>query len=237
MKIYYTDIKNLKDNRWDPNYWRNDLILAIEELKNFKFHLSRLEEISEVTIGQSGKRTFIEDGTVQYIVVGNLLPSGVDWNKKQRFIGENSFNDPKRSRLENDDILVVISGGGSIGRVTLVHNSNEILNISQDIARVKFHDFPVYSTLFFLQSKWGQAQIYRYENGTGVTHLNQKEVKSLLIPHLPIDINEWCLNKTLEINNLHLNYINTREGLDKLQKIHSKYIKEFENKIIRLGKR
>lgn len=232
MQLYFCNLSDLEGKRWDTNYWRRDLLVSIEQIQQFKLPVHKISDIAYVTIGQSGKRTFVEDEDVQYLVVGDLVASGVYYNKKPRYVAENSFNDPQRSRIQNEDLLVVISGGGSIGRSTMAYDVNGTTNISQDMALVRLNDFPIYSSLLFLQSKWGVAQILRFENGTGVTHLNQDEVKEILIPKFSEDINQWCKLKWEEIQELHRHAMTTKDknDWDNVDKKRLKLVEQFENK-------
>lgn len=233
MQLYFSKAEDLRNNRWDANYWRRDLLVSIEQLDSFKVPVFPLSEIAYVSIGQSGKRTFTEEEDVQYLVIGNLLATGIDFKKRPRYVEEESFNDPKRSRVENEDILLAISGGGSIGRTTMALGIKKPTNISQDIALVRLLDFPVYSTFLFLQSKWGVSQILRFENGTGVTHLNQDEVKNIRIPQFPEILEEWAKAKWLSFYNLHNEYLSTqtKESKEEAEQKRLLLIEEFEKKV------
>lgn len=234
MQLYFSKTEDLRNNRWDANYWRRDLLVSIEQLDSFKVPVFPLSEIAYVSIGQSGKRTFteVENEAVQYLVIGNLLAAGIDFKKRPRYVEAEGFNDPKRSRVENEDILLAISGGGSIGRTTLALGIEKPTNISQDIALVRFKDFPVYASFLFLQSKWGVSQILRFENGTGVTHLNQDEVKNIRIPQFPEILEEWAKTKWLSFYQLHNAYLNaqTKESKEEAEKKRLLLIAEFEKK-------
>lgn len=232
MQLYFCEVEDLRNNRWDSNYWRRDLLVSIEQLNSFKLPVFTLDEVSYITIGQSGKRTFIEEKDVQYIVIGDLIPTGINFNKRPRHVKSGSFNDPIRSRIQNEDVLMAISGGGSIGRTTLALEVENKTNISQDIALVRFNDFPIYSSFLFLQSKWGVSQILRFENGTGVTHLNQEEVKNIRVPLFPDNLEEWCRIKWLTIVQLHKEYLisPSKENKERLERKRLNLIQEFEKK-------
>lgn len=234
MNIYFTETKNLVGNRWDPNYWRMDLIILINQLNRFKIPMHPIEEVSVVGIGQTGKRTFISNEGIQYLVIGNLMSTGVNYNKKVRFVEEHGFNDPKRCRVENEDILLAISGSGSIERSTIVLGAERNLTISQDVARIRLEsDYPKYSTTLFLQSKWGVAQILRHENGTGLTHLKQEDIKKFIIPRCPTILEQWSKEKCLEINKLHNDFLisPSKENREKAETLRKKVVLEFEKKI------
>lgn len=234
MKIYFAKINDLKDNRWDPNYWRNDLIVLIEQIEQLKFTIHSLSDVAMISAGQTGRRTFISTEEVQYLIIRNVLPTGLNINHKVRYVAENSFNDPARARIENGDILTVVSGKGSIEKVAIVQGLEKKASVSQDVARIRLEDeFPHFSTITFLQSKWGQAQILRNENGTGTTHLTLDDLKAIRIPELNKQFEDWCQEEWNDIHELHSIYIDTgnEKALEQAEKKRVKLISMFERKL------
>lgn len=234
MKIYFAKVSDLKDNRWDPNYWRNDLIVLIEQIEQLKFPVHSISEVGTVSAGQTGKRTFVVSEEVQYLIIRNLLQTGLNLNYKVRYVEENSFNDPTRARVDNHDILTVVSGKGSIEKVTIVQGLEIKATVSQDVARIRLKEgYPVYSTVTFLQSKWGQAQILRNENGTGTTHLTLDDLKALRIPELNGPFEDWCREEWQDIHDLHTIYIetNNEKALEQAEKKRKKLIVDFEKRL------
>lgn len=234
MKIYFAKINDLKDNRWDPNYWRNDLIVLIEQIEQLKFPIHSLSEVASISAGQTGRRTFTTAEEVQYLIIRNLLPTGLNLNYKVRYVAENSFNDPARARIQNGDILTVVSGKGSIEKVTIVQGLEKKACVSQDVARIRLtENFPHFSTVTFLQSKWGQAQILRNENGTGTTHLTLDDLKAIRIPELNNQFEDWCREEWNDIYDLHTIYIDTGnvKALEQAEKKRMKFISTFERKL------
>lgn len=231
MQLFHIKKHQLRNEKWNVNYWRPDYLLLIEEAKKIKFSIKSLGEISDIQIGKSGKRYFIKLPEVRYITVGDILPTGINFSNKPKWIKREGFNDTPKSRIIEGDIMVVI--GGSIGKVSIAYDINEDLNVSQDIALVRPQEAPLYSTFLFLQSKWGLAQIFRLANGTGIYHLSTDELKSIIVPIFDENFEEWCKEEMESIKDLHRTAIQTDDKKDweALKKRRKELLTQFHKKM------
>lgn len=232
MNFYFVATENLKDERWDTNYWRPDLLVIIDQISRFKLDIIKLGTLGDISNGKSGSRIFTDNKEVQYLVITNLLKTGLNLRKKPRFVEEGGSNDPIRSRVRTGDILIPISGTGSIEKSTLVQDLDRKANISQDIARLRVDSDKVYSTALFLQSKWGVAQILRSEAGTGVTHLSLEDIRDFDIPLFPQDVEDWSREAMEALHLLHMDYVNqpNAEKKKRLEIERLRYVRLFESK-------
>jgi len=231
LQLFHIKKNQLVNEKWNANYWRPDYLLPIEEAKKIKFPLKTLGEVSDIQIGKSGKRYFINVPEVRYITVGDVLSTGINFSNEPKWIKRGGFNDTPKSRILENDIMIVISG--TIGKTSIAYDITEDLNVSQDIALVRLQEAPLYSTFLFLQSKWGLAQIFRLANGTGIYHLSTEELKRIIIPVFDEKFEEWCKNEMEIIKNLHRTALQTNNSKDweTVENRRIELLKQFHKKV------
>jgi hypothetical protein len=162
-----------------------------------------------ITRGQAGRREYPPQGTlvehqngsvkllpprarkavdgVLYLQVKNLARTGIDPTETpedKRYIQENSYNDPPRSRLRVGDIVLVNSGVGSLGRTIVFTDqySYSKVNISQHLTKFTVRDILPEWCCIYLQSMYGAHQMIREASGvSGQTYIDYDEIKSILI--------------------------------------------------------
>jgi len=187
--------KTLKDlmeekpsSRWDPEFWHSDSQELLETLsKNFRIDTLG-DHISMITYGQVGQRVYSKTGGVRYIQTINITDTGVNYWVKEAFIDEGSHNDPQRSRLVYEDLLLGNAGMGGLGKVTIFLDKDNKVNISQDIDLIRFEKINIYYVAVFLKSIYGQKQIWLRSRGVGAPKLPFGEIKEIKIPLLPTNI-------------------------------------------------
>ncbi len=160
-----------------------------------------------ITYGQVGRREYPPKGTrvsirngsvnlrlpdgarargVAYLQVRNLRRTGIDIYESpihERYIAEESYNDPPRSRLLPGDVAIVNSGVGSLGRCCVVPEGIGLCNVSQQITRIALDGVASEWVVAFLQSGFGASQVSRQFSGvSGQTYINFKGVRALRIP-------------------------------------------------------
>ena len=175
--------------RMDPEYWTPEYQKTMQILSR-KYKVRSLRNfITYITYGQVGRKSVGKRGKVQYIQVKNLIPTGIDFYRKPAKVPENSWNDPKRSRLQKNDILLSRNSFGGmstlLGRVVVVFKDYGKVNVSEDIDLIRVKDISPYYLGAFLKSRYGQFQIQRMRYGVRSIKLNFNQVKSIQIPILP----------------------------------------------------
>lgn len=172
--------------RMDPGFWDLKWLKLLKNLYVTGFKVARLGQfIKSITYGQVGSRHYDPSGEVFYLQTINITPTGIDIYKKLAKIKAGSYNDPLRSRVEQGDLLLVNSGVKPIGKAVAVVNTPGLMNISQDIDKIRLTGLePAYAAVFIL-CKYGNSQIWRICSGVGAPKINFGEVKSILIPVLP----------------------------------------------------
>lgn len=172
-------------SRWDTGYWHPRFGLG-----DFtKFKTKPLDDfIEHITYGQVGRREFVKKAsdTKCYLAAKNFIPTGIDWALKENFIKIGGWNDPKRSKPEIDDVLLIGVGVATTGRVAIVHKIENDFNFGQDVKLIRLNKKEInpYYVCLFLKSFFGQSQINRLKTGVGTLNLDFDEIKSIKIPIL-----------------------------------------------------
>jgi len=185
---FITILEGTKDtlHRIDADYWNPKYNILIEEMKK-RFKIKPLGEfVSFITYGQVGKRYYDKKGTVKYLQVVNILRTGIDYWIKPATIREGSHNDPARSRLKIQDVVLVNHGVGSIGKCIIMAKDPGKVNISQDIDLIRVTGLNPFFVCIFLNTKYGQQQIERQCSGvSGIVYIRFDDIKSIQIPIIP----------------------------------------------------
>src|SRR5258708_6261839 len=186
----------LRHNRWNAAYFEERFRQNEKNLKKLRsvplgdFIPEELPDGSKgITYGQVGARKLNPRGTVRYLQVINIKDTGIDFAVKPDRLTEGSHNDPERSRVAQNDILITNTGFRGtetlIGRCVVVNRNFGKLNISQDIDRVRVQNINPYYVGTFVRTKFGQFQIQRLVHGVDSQKINFGQVRSLLIPVVP----------------------------------------------------
>ena len=188
-------------NRWDPGYYDERFRENERKLKKLKsvplddFIPDTLPDGSKgITYGQVGARKLDPRGTVRYLQVINIKDTGIDFAVKPDRVAEGSHNDPTRSRVEKDDILITNTAFRGtdtlIGRCVVVHKNYGLINISQDMDRIRVVGIDPYYVGVFLKTRYGQLQIQRFVHGVDSQKINFGHVRRLLLPAIPASVQE-----------------------------------------------
>lgn len=177
-------------SRWSAVYWHPIFEEGKKQLVSTKYKLSELGQFipdgpTGITYGQVGSRKISISGTVQYLQVINIVPTGIDISVRNEKIDERGINDPKRSRLKSDDLLIVNQGVGSLGKTTVFLEEGKF-NISQHIDVIRPTGISSYYVSIYLQTKFGKLQIERFNSGvSGQINITFDQIKSIKIPVFP----------------------------------------------------
>lgn len=187
--------------RYDPEYYLPAFDNLFSKMKLGKFNIKELKNFilpgtEGITYGQVGARYYSKKGKVQYLQVSNITLTGIDIFEKFALVKSGSHNDPPRSRLQENDILLLNGGVGSIGRSCVLLKKDKEYNISQDIDRIRVKEInPIFLSVF-INSFFGQKQIERFQKGvSGQTKIGFDHVKSIKIPILPFSVQSNIENK------------------------------------------
>lgn len=100
-----------------------------------------------------------------------------------------------RSKLEEDDILLTITGA-DFGRIAPVRKSHLPANINQHSVRLHFKDnINSYFISTYLNSKFGQSQIFKYSIGVTRPAIDYSAIRKIKIPIPSSEIQEYIGNK------------------------------------------
>jgi hypothetical protein len=204
----------LRHNRWNAGYFEERFRQNEKKLK--KLHSTPLgdfipDELPDgskgITYGQVGARKLSPRGSVRYLQVINIRDTGIDFSIKPDRIAEGSHNDPERSRVAQNDILITNTAFRGtetlIGRCVVVSRNHGKINISQDIDRVRVQNINPYYVGTLLKTKVGQLQVQRLVHGVDSQKINFGQIRSLLIPVLPDAIQKEVQKQYLEMSKCH----------------------------------
>ncbi|SMQ92840.1 Type I restriction enzyme EcoKI specificity protein [Raoultella ornithinolytica] len=165
-------------NDWKITHWENILLDKKDSFRRGPFG------------GSLKKDIFVERG---YKVYEQYCPINDDCSFSRYYITEEKFHEMNKFEVHAGDFL--ISGAGSIGKITLVPEGCEKGIINQALLRVRINN-EIYDKKFFLtlfRSPMFQKVIV--ENSTGSAMQNLKSVKEL--KQIPVPL--LCLSEQHEI--------------------------------------
>lgn len=166
--------------RWDVRYW--DPAYAVAHPGSEVIPLGELT--ARISIGD-GLRGNLGEGYTSsgpaYLKAREVLESGYDTSHVAR-VSEATYARLKRTQPREDDLIVVRSGQGSVGRV-YAYDLGEARACVGDAYVITIRGCDPLWVAAYLKSSSGRLQLSRLENGVcGVTHLNQRELAELLVP-------------------------------------------------------
>lgn len=170
------------EDRMDAEYYKPQYLLGEKLILNKKWeYLANLAE--SIQYGTTPEEGF-------------FVEEGVPFVRSQNFsLGEFRYDDlvkctpefhqsHQRSKILPKDILIA-AVGATIGEVGIVPDDIKEGNINQNIARVRLKNKNLaYFITFFLGSKFGKNQLFRYTTRTAQGYLNTDQIKSIKV-HIP----------------------------------------------------
>lgn len=204
MPLMYTwkTIEEIK-YRMEPAFWNPKYATVLEELQNSGFSIKFLGDyVTEITNGSRERAVFKPQG-VKYIKAIDIISTGIVYYDLN-CIEEGSVVDSPRSRLEINDLLIVRSGKGSIGKVAIWHKEMGKASSSQHVNLVRVLGINPYWVAAFLKSKFGQLQIEKLETGVSrMTHLNYEDIRRFVIPVVPENIQQSTERRYRQMTQFH----------------------------------
>jgi len=214
LEVRVSRAELLRHNRWNAGYFEDRFRQNEKKLKKLhsvplgKFIPEKLPDGSKgITYGQVGARKLTPRGSVRYLQVINIRDTGIDFAIKPDRIAEGSHNDPERSRVIQNDILMTNTAFRGtetlIGRCVVISRNHGRLNISQDIDRIRVRGVNPYYVGTFLKTRFGQLQIQRFVHGVDSQKINFGHVRSFLLPVLPTSAQEEVENQYRKMSQCH----------------------------------
>ncbi len=203
-----------QSNRFNPAYFEDRFVQVEQQLREMganalgRFIPELLPDGSKgITYGQVGSRDFHPRGVVRYLQVINIRDTGIDFAIKPDRVAEGSHNDPPRSRVLKDDILLTNTAFRGtetlIGRCVVLSRDFGKLNISQDIDRIRVVGVSPYFVGAFLKTSYGQLQMQRVIHGVDSQKINFGRIRALLIPDIAKETQEEVQRQYVEMSKRH----------------------------------
>ncbi len=136
---------------------------------------------------KGGSNVYQEEG-IMLIRSQNVYPYGFKLNDVA-YISDEINNRMIGSQLNENDVLLNITGA-SIGRATYVPNNFPKANVNQHVCAIRLKDTNSSKAIFlsiFLNSIYGQNQIYQNINGSNREGINYTQIKEIKLPFFNSD--------------------------------------------------
>jgi len=204
-------------SRWSPGYWHPQYDELYNHIYSHEYDdFGRF--IKVITDGNRGERAFSKKkDEVVYIQATNMVNTGLDFSRSVSYIKKGSWLDPKRSRVNENDILLGERGVASTGRVVVIHRNMGLMNISQIIALIRLKEINPFYVGIFLKSFFGQGQIKRLQSGIGPAKLVFDEIKSIKIPILPDAVQKNIESEYKKMSKYHDKAIEAKKNNDEAE--------------------
>lgn len=192
----YSDTFNLRNDtkRFDPEFFRKSYSQIEQAIEKNEFAF--FDELIEfITDGKHGGVTFTEDG-VLFIRNTNIKANEFSLEDK-KFISIDESEETLRAELSEGDILVTTIGS-IIGESVVIPKGFPRATINQNLVKITPKDKSyTYYLSSFLNSRYGNLQVYKYSVGNIWLLLNYPNLKKLKVPL-------FSTNFYKEIENAHI---------------------------------
>lgn len=143
---------------------------------------------------------YLNEG-VRFIRTQNVERNYIDL-KDVVYISEEDNKKLKRSILQENDILLTITGA-DFGRIAPVTKECLPANINQHSVRIHFKEnIDPYYVSVFLNSIYGQSQIFRYSVGATRSAIDYTSIKNIKIPISSAEIQKYIGDKVRKAQKL-----------------------------------
>jgi len=172
--------------RIDAEYYQPFFSSLENDLKNVGYDLLKKysEKVFSGPFGSTLKSECYQESGIPFIKIGNIVDIFIS-KQSLVYISEKEHKRILSTHLNPRDI--VFSKIGTIGRLSVISEDLGQVNISENNIGIRFHQLPIYERifiLFFLFSRYGQAQILRRASGNVQPKLNVKDIESIKIPRI-----------------------------------------------------
>lgn len=171
--------------RIDPDIHLSEGVAIRRALLSLPYSLSTVGENSErVFLGNIFSRVYVKDQEhgVPYLAASDTVLANINTGK---YLSKKQSSELKELLLEKDWILITCSG--TVGNVTYTNRTFEGHIATHDLIRVVPNSKYVNKeTLYvFLSSQYGYYQITQSKFGGVVKHINDTQLKEILVPVFP----------------------------------------------------
>lgn len=206
-------------SRFDAKFFHPEFHGIIQKLSNSSVRLGKLCKPQR---GKAPyKSEYVEEG-IPVLRTDDLTSKGVRWDNVA-FIAKELYEEKyKGQELSKGDILLSSTGTGSIGKVDVIgfipSEFKEIALITPKITLIRIREDKInpYCLTQYLRSDYAQIQIESMTRGqTGQTELYPQDVKNILIPLLPEDVQRKIGDKVKEAEAIAEKKFETKRQLSK----------------------
>ena len=171
--------------RIDPDVHLSKGVAIRRALLSLPYTLSTVGENAEkVFLGNIFSRVYVKDQEhgIPYLAASDTVLANINTGK---YLSKKQSNELSELLLEKDWILITCSG--TLGNVTYTNSTFENHIATHDLIRVVPNSKYVNKeTLYvFLSSQYGYYQITQSKFGGVVKHINDAQVKEILVPVFP----------------------------------------------------
>jgi type I restriction enzyme S subunit len=184
QKSYWVNPSHI-ENRLDSTFYSSKFVFADKILNNMSNKYMFKDIIEDISNGATPKGANYLTTGIPFLRVQNIVHEIVDLSDVV-YINEETNNNLSRSKLEQGDLLISLSG--SIGH-TAIFPFKLACNINQHVARVKINKrlFNNYYVSLFLNSNLGKLQQHRAITGAIQGYLSYENIYSLRIPYINLE--------------------------------------------------
>jgi hypothetical protein len=149
--------------------------------------------ITHITYGPiiTGRKTADEPpGPVHIVGQGELGETGLILDHAAAVAEDSDFN-PSRSRPQPGDLLIARSGMGALAKNRMsIFLGGFKANVGCFVDVVRVEGLNPFYVWLFLKTDFGFDQIRRFYNGVGTLNISFNEIRSILIPLAPNEIQD-----------------------------------------------
>lgn len=192
-------ITNNISNRLDASYYSPDDINKEQQIKQLPYDVLG-NKIKNMSSGATPKGATYLDKGVSFIRTQNVRDNLIE-DEGIVFISEEDNATLKRSQLKEGDVLLTITGV-DLGHSAVVQKKLLPANINQHSVKMETKDINSYFLSVFLNSKYGQSQIWRRVYGATRPAINYDEIKDIIVPLPSINVQQYIGNKIIKAEQL-----------------------------------
>jgi len=178
---------DLLEDRKEVFYYRPEYINTMEKLKQSKYPLKTIEDISKmVKDGTHFTPSYTSDGVI-FLMVKNIKEEKIDFNEDIKYISEEEHKKLKACQPKPNDVL--LTKVGTIGVANVVPKNSPEFNIFVSVAKIELKEgINPYYVKAFLNSMFGRIQMERLVKGVSQPDLHLIDIRKIKIPMPPLNI-------------------------------------------------